>query len=205
MALPVNIQTGCLCTEAFLVFLSNKAALSELSFAFGCLHWSSCCCPSPPGVTRAPHKFPERLFPKGASQPCCQMCIFSKLHVSSNTDKMHEGCKINGVQRWMWLLCLSHFSLFYKAGRMYLTMSLMAPMGKKLLIRHFDLPPFTQEMWWYLLCTIFFANLDTSKHTRLLKLFSSVLRVIQVSFSGTCYGNILDMFKLCCWRDHRRR
>lgn len=25
-------------------------------------------------------------------------------------------------------------------------MSLMAPMGKKLLIRHFDLPPFAQEM-----------------------------------------------------------
>lgn len=25
-------------------------------------------------------------------------------------------------------------------------MSLMVPMGKKLLIRHFDLPPFAQEM-----------------------------------------------------------
>lgn len=147
MALPVNIQTGLLCMEAFLVYPSNRTALSELFFSFGCLYWLSCCCPCSPGVARASHKPPERQFPKGASQPCCQMCLFSKLCVLGNT-KFTEGCRINDIQRWMWLLCLSHFSsLFYKAGGMHLTMPLMAPMGKKLLISHFDFLPFAQEMW----------------------------------------------------------
>lgn len=39
----------------------------------------------------------------------------------------------------------SPFGLFYRAGRAHLTLSLMAPKGKKLLIRHFDLPPLAQE------------------------------------------------------------
>lgn len=43
-------------------------------------------------------------------------------------------------------VCPDSVVLFYKAGRMHLTMSLTAPMGKKLLIGHFDLPAFAQEM-----------------------------------------------------------
>lgn len=53
MALAADIQTALLCMEAFLVFPTGLL-LSELSFLFGCLHWLSCCCPSPCGAAKPP-------------------------------------------------------------------------------------------------------------------------------------------------------
>lgn len=147
MALAVGVQTGLLCVEAFLVFPTGLL-LSELSFLFGCLHWLSFCCPSPCEASKPPPiNSLNACFPK--QPPSLVRCAFSASSMSwAMQTKCTEGCKINDIQSWMWLLGLSHFCyLFYRAGRKYLTMSLMAPMGKKLLIRHFDLPPFAQDMW----------------------------------------------------------
>lgn len=148
MALAADTQTGLLCMGVFLVFPTGLL-LSELSFLFGCLHWLSCCCPSPCGASKpSPMSSLNVCFPKEPPSLVVR-CAFSASDTSwAMQTKCTEGCKIDDIQSWMWLLGLSHFCyLIYRAGRRCLAMSLMAPMGKKLLIRHFDLPPFAQEMW----------------------------------------------------------
>lgn len=74
MALPVNVQTGLLCTEAVSVWLAKRTALS---FSFGSLRWSPCCWPSPPGVTRA---LTDSQNGRSPEQP--PSCAFSASRIS---------------------------------------------------------------------------------------------------------------------------